>query len=227
MRKFAAGAFLLSMLCLSDGFASAQFVEMTTEQNEQGDLVAQNWGDRIVLYWHLQEGTPTYIVYRAVADQGSWIERSRESDKDVRDFGNGAEDITSYAQEKELCYKVEAIDAVGRLLRVYEPVCVPRYVPPEPWTTNGAEDLGGLNHGNYISLMWSHMDTATQYVVYQAVSREGPWSVLCSDDGNSRCGIHSTSDARMMDLCYKVEAKDKDGTIIRTYEPICVPRYAG
>jgi len=227
MRKVLARIVPASLFSFDARIAGAQFVEMTTEHNEAADLMAQNWGDLIYLSVSLQEGAATYIVYRSVSDQGGWVERMRASDKELRDFANSVQDITSYAQERELCYKVEAIDSVGRLLRDYEPVCVPRYVPPEPWTTNEAESLGGLNHGNYISLMWGPVDKATQYVLYLAVSREGPWSVLCSDDGKGRCMVHTTPDARMMDLCYKVEAKDAKGAVIKTYEPICVPRYAG
>jgi hypothetical protein len=29
-----------------------------------------------------------------------------------------------------------------------------------------------------------------------------------------------------MTLCYKVEAQNATGTVIKTYEPICVPKYA-
>jgi hypothetical protein len=37
--------------------------------------------------------------------------------------------------------------------------------------------------------------------------------------------LDDTPDARLMDLCYKVEAIDTEGLVIETYEPICVPKF--
>ncbi len=36
-----------------------------------------------------------------------------------------------------------------------------------------------------------------------------------------------TPDARLKDLCYKVEAIDVKGNVIRRYEPVCVPKFVG
>ena len=37
--------------------------------------------------------------------------------------------------------------------------------------------------------------------------------------------IDDTPEARLMDLCYKVEAINELGRAIRIYEPMCVPKF--
>ena len=39
--------------------------------------------------------------------------------------------------------------------------------------------------------------------------------------------VDYTPDARLMDVCYRVEATDATGVVIRVYGPICVPKYTG
>jgi hypothetical protein len=34
-----------------------------------------------------------------------------------------------------------------------------------------------------------------------------------------------TSDAKVMDLCYRVEGINGTGQVIRNYEPMCVPKF--
>jgi hypothetical protein len=97
--------------------------------------------------------------------------------------------------------------------------------------SNGPDDLTGENMGDAIYLWWSNVATATRYVLYRSTSENGPWQQLGTIDSDiSRTGgpkVDRTTDARLMTLCYKVEAQNAAGTVIKTYEPICVPKYAG
>jgi hypothetical protein len=95
---------------------------------------------------------------------------------------------------------------------------------------NARNDLWGDNMGDYIVLWWTDESSATQYVVYRSTSQNGPWQQSGTVDADmSRTGggkIDRNPDARLMTLCYKVEAQNAAGTVIKTYEPICVPKYA-
>jgi hypothetical protein len=96
------------------------------------------------------------------------------------------------------------------------------------WASTPSGDFGAVNHGDLIALQWDSEDAATQYFVYLASSSSGPWTLLFSvNDNTGGAKIHRTPDARTMDLCYKLEAKDATDTVIKTYEPICVPKYTG
>lgn len=37
--------------------------------------------------------------------------------------------------------------------------------------------------------------------------------------------IDDTPLVRLADICYKVEAVDANGLVIRTYQPMCVPKF--
>jgi hypothetical protein len=94
------------------------------------------------------------------------------------------------------------------------------------WASNGANDLFGDNHGEYIMLKWEDTDEAAQYYVYSAMSPEGPWTLSFSlGDNLGGAKQDYTPDARLRDICYKVEATDLVGVVIRLYEPICVRKY--
>jgi hypothetical protein len=96
------------------------------------------------------------------------------------------------------------------------------------WASSSSRDFGGENRGDFIMLQWDPTDSAAWYFVYVAYSSNGPWSLLFETDNTPGGGakVHMTPDARTRDLCYKVDAKDATGTVIKTYEPICVPKYA-
>jgi len=96
------------------------------------------------------------------------------------------------------------------------------------WSSNSARDLFGENMGDSITIQWTTQEGAAQYFVYQSTSSAGPWTVSFSvSDMRGGAKVIYTPDARLMDLCYKVEATDATGAVIKVYEPICVPKYAG
>jgi hypothetical protein len=105
-----------------------------------------------------------------------------------------------------------------------------RFVPAAhaQWATNTSHDLFGENWGDFILLQFDPTDSATWYEGYVGYSSTGPWSLLFEDDDPQQGGakVHMTPEARTTDLCYKVEAQDAAGAVIKTYEPICVPKYA-
>jgi hypothetical protein len=94
---------------------------------------------------------------------------------------------------------------------------------------NTAGDLIGTNMGDKIILTWAEHGGTSEYVVYSSDSASGPWVVLYTFPGelfpSARGQVHVTPDASSKILCYQVDAKDSSGTVIRTYQPICVPVY--
>jgi hypothetical protein len=94
---------------------------------------------------------------------------------------------------------------------------------------NSQGDLWGSNQGDFIMLRWLGQTGVTQYIVYRGTSISGPWTELFRDAeiefGGSRVDV--TSDAKLMDLCYRVEAIDGSAQVIRAYQPVCVPRFVG
>jgi hypothetical protein len=93
---------------------------------------------------------------------------------------------------------------------------------------NANNDLGAVNHGDFIAIQWDDADGAAQYYVYTSASLGGPWTLSFSiADNLGGAKVDYTPDARLQDVCYEVEAKDAAGVVIKVYQPICVPKYAG
>ncbi len=95
-------------------------------QNAQGDLDGENWGDKIVFNWLEEDGATEYIIYRSTSFNGPWAELDRLDDRAAKTGGSKV-DVTPDARLKDLCYKIEAIDAKGKVIRTYEPMCVPKF----------------------------------------------------------------------------------------------------
>ena len=94
-------------------------------ENPEGDLWGDNLGDQIQLFWSYDSRANTYVVYRSMSENGPWSELFR-TDNVLR---GTFVDITPNAGLRSLCYKVEAYDQRARLVRFYQPMCVPRYKP--------------------------------------------------------------------------------------------------
>jgi hypothetical protein len=94
---------------------------------------------------------------------------------------------------------------------------------------NPQKTLYGENMGDFIILQWVLNDNATEYFVYRSTSANGPWNQTGRfSQGAARTGgakVDYTPDARLMDLCYKVEAIDAGGLVVEYYDPICVPKF--
>jgi hypothetical protein len=101
----------------------AQFAE-----NPQGTLHGENLGDSIILQWDVNDKATEYIVYRSTTISGPWQVNGRFSQSAVK-TGGATQEITPDAQLMDLCYRVEALDAVGVVIQLYEPICVPKFVP--------------------------------------------------------------------------------------------------
>ncbi|MFA4917115.1 MAG: hypothetical protein WC560_10650 [Syntrophales bacterium] len=87
-------------------------------------------------------------------------------------------------------------------------------------------DLRSLNMKDQIVLWWSSEERASRYVIYKAYSIDGPWTEWGSGyAGEPMNEVDITSEAETRDLCYKIEALDSSGKVIRRYEPICVPKW--
>jgi len=88
-------------------------------------------------------------------------------------------------------------------------------------------DLRGLNMKDQIVLWWSGDENAEEYVFYRAYSKDGPWiEWFRTFKGEPMNAVDGTpKEAQTMDLCYKIEALDSRGRVIRRYEPICVPKW--
>ena len=91
---------------------------------------------------------------------------------------------------------------------------------------NIKRDLSGRNMQDQIVLWWSREPKASEYILYKAYSIDGPWVEWGRSDVNrSTNAVHGTNEALIMDLCYKIEALDDKGKVIRVYAPICVPKW--
>jgi hypothetical protein len=97
---------------------------------------------------------------------------------------------------------------------------------------NGPQDLSGENMGDFIILWWSDDPSIsiTTYVMYRSPSQTGPWQEIGRMQADvsiiSGGKVDYTPDARLKTLCYKVEALDAAGRVVRTYQPMCIPKYA-
>jgi hypothetical protein len=130
MLKFLMVIIVTGLLSLGQGVQAQQQYpghRAIRGQNSQGDLTAENLRERIIVSWPAQDGATSYIIYRATSMSAPWAEMAKKDEKDVTAFA-GYEDVTELAQTNDLCYKVEAINEVGQLVRVYESVCVPKFV---------------------------------------------------------------------------------------------------
>ncbi|GBD98465.1 hypothetical protein BMS3Abin07_00479 [bacterium BMS3Abin07] len=91
--------------------------------NRTCDLEGSNLGPPygILLYWSREVGTKEYIFYRAFSSKGPW-EKIFDLPGDY--WSGAAVDVTPYLTEREHCYRIEAVNEKGRVIRKYEPVCV-------------------------------------------------------------------------------------------------------
>jgi len=94
---------------------------------------------------------------------------------------------------------------------------------PNPKVANKNVDLTGTNMKNRIYLVWDFEKKTHEYIIYHAYSIDGPWTMI--GGAPSVSAIDGTFEAQTRDLCYKVEAWDVKGKVIRVYEPICVPKW--
>ena len=96
-------------------------------ENTKGDLTGLNMEDQIGLWWVPEESASEYVVYKAYSIDGPWIKWLQ--------FGNtppyNIVDITPEAQTQDLCYKIEALDSNGKVIRRYEPICIPKWQKEE------------------------------------------------------------------------------------------------
>src|SRR5688500_3997757 len=57
---------------VSVGLFSPQRADAQSAMNPAGDLLAQNMGDAIWLWWANQSGTTEHIMYRSTSSSGPW-----------------------------------------------------------------------------------------------------------------------------------------------------------
>lgn len=94
-----------------------------TISNLANDLVGNNNLEGIGLGWDRDDRAAGYVLFRSESISGPFV--------DLGSVGSArstnASDFTPDAQTKTLCYKIEARDSSGKTIRVYEPVCVPKW----------------------------------------------------------------------------------------------------
>lgn len=113
------------LLLLSQLVIAQDVLRSVRAQNAAGDLRGENWRVRNFIMWPAQEGAKTYVVYRATSTHAPWLQLAQVTSKDVID--PGYEDVTNLAETNDLCYRIEAVNEVRQLIRVYEAVCIPKY----------------------------------------------------------------------------------------------------
>jgi len=97
-----------------------------------------------------------------------------------------------------------------------------------PTISNKKVDLSGSNMKTQIHLTWGYTEGVSEYIIYKAYSIDGPWIEWeRSYAGEPTNTVDITPEAQTRDLCYKIEALDSNGNVIRIYEPICVPKWQG
>ena len=111
---------VFSFIAVCDRPAHAQGAE-----NTAGDLWGDNLGDQILLLWSYDTGAHEYVIFKSTSQSGPWSELFRADNTRRGAFV----DITPDASKMTLCYKVEAYDQSPQLIRLYDPMCVPQYVP--------------------------------------------------------------------------------------------------
>jgi len=97
--------------------------------------------------------------------------------------------------------------------------------PLNPTVNNSKVDFSGTNIGDSIHFSWAPAEHAKEYVLFRAYSIDGPWTEVAPIPGSLTNGVNITSEARERTLCYRLEARDDKGNIVKSYEPICVPKY--
>ena len=104
---------------------SATKIKNPTISNSANDLRGNNNLEAIGLTWTPDEQAAEYALFRSDSINGPFVEIGRvPAGPDRR---TNAEDITADALTKTLCYKIEARDASGETIRIYEPICVPKW----------------------------------------------------------------------------------------------------
>jgi len=81
---------------------------------------------------------PEYVIYRSYSIDGHWMELGRVP-------LTTAVDITPEAEIRDLCYKIEALDSGGKVIRRYEPICIPKWQTEEstlPLALEKFSDIG-------------------------------------------------------------------------------------
>ncbi|MBI2451142.1 MAG: hypothetical protein HYV52_02265 [Parcubacteria group bacterium] len=100
-------------------------VKNPTIANSANDLVGNNNLESIGLIWDREEGAVEYVIFRSDFISGPFVEFRRiRAGIEIR---ANTEDITPDARTKTLCYKIEARDIAGKIIRIYEPICVPKW----------------------------------------------------------------------------------------------------
>jgi hypothetical protein len=97
--------------------------------------------------------------------------------------------------------------------------------PLNPTVNNAKADFVGTNIGDSIYFSWSPADRVKEYVRFRAYSVDGPWEEEGHIPGSLTNGVDITLEARQKTLCYRLEAQDDKGSVIKSYEPICIPKY--
>lgn len=137
-----------------------------TVENKDNDLWGNNMKDQIVLWWTRDDRATEYVFFRTTSVEGSWIELFR-LDVEAAGKSGGAVDITNDASLRDLCYKIEALDSKGKVIRRYEPICVPK------WQEEGALPLTVGSVSNI------GVELAT---VSSTASSSQPYNTMCLSD---------------------------------------------
>lgn len=100
-----------------------------------------------------------------------------------------------------------------------------RKAEANPTVSNKNADLSAGNQGDFIHLVWSDDARASEYIVFRGFSIKGPWEEIDRTPARRTNTVDVTPDARLRDLCYRIEAVDASGKVVRRYDPVCVPKF--
>ncbi len=94
-----------------------------------------------------------------------------------------------------------------------------------PTINNPQADFRGTNIGDSVYFNWAPAERAKEYVRFRAYSLEGPWEEDARIPSSLTNSIDITAEAREKTLCYYLEARDEKENVVKSYKPICVPKY--
>lgn len=127
--------------------------------NSEGDLWGINTGELVFIWWEPEEQADSYKVYRSTMPDGPW---QLWWVVPVNYRCNSVD--TSLIKQQDMYYRVEALDAMGQVIRSYEVLHISKYVGSPVPKHEGLKGQNGLvPHG-------------------EQQTEDEPWNTMCLSD---------------------------------------------
>jgi hypothetical protein len=151
-----------------------------TVGNSKADLTGWNMGDQVALWWSRDDRAAEYVFYRATSLDGPWEEIFRQ-DLETAGASGAAVDGTPDARLMDLCYKVKALNTKGKVVRKYEPICVPKFMERQRQGFNLYESPDSLRYAETDEALWNAPQQLTNSDPVE-IAASAPVNELCLSD---------------------------------------------